>query len=54
MIQEEFIISIYNRMTERSRRQIRPTQRFIEEIGNEPVKLRSLDIEEQKEIVKNQ
>ena len=40
-------------MTERSKRQIRPTQRFIEEIGNEPVKLRKLDIEELKEIVRN-
>ena len=40
-------------MTERSKRQIRPTKRFIEEIGNNPVKLRKLDIEELKEIVKN-
>ena len=40
-------------MTERSKRQIRPTKRFIEEIGNNPVKLRNLDIDELKEIVKN-
>ena len=40
-------------MTERSKRQIRPTKRFIEEIGNNPVKLRNLDIEELKEIVRN-
>ena len=40
-------------MTERSRRQIRPTKRFIEEIDNEPIKLRSLDIDELIEIVRN-